>query len=225
MGTSTMERITKHEQLKDSMGTPDPAKPEKPLYAHELRVVGQALESRHVYSLDLELEGGLYVVRGRVKASSYAESSLSAFIQDLISGVGSAMTGSPRRSMYEIDLSYNPKDIKDLDSKGRALRRSANQNPDPYSLAQKLRGIGSFLDYQPETTLAGVSVEDRWVTVRYLTADGRMEEAKQDVAYFYEYWVKMYLRRSQRASGDFPDNPALQVAWEKPSKHEVLSRR
>jgi hypothetical protein len=90
MGTSTMERITKHEQLKDSMGTPDPAKPEKPLYAHELRVVGQALESRHVYSLDLELEGGLYVVRGRVKASSYAESSLSAFIQDLISGVGSA---------------------------------------------------------------------------------------------------------------------------------------
>jgi hypothetical protein len=220
-----MKRTAKHEHLKESIGTPDTAKLHKPVYAHELRAVGQALESRHVYSLDLELEGGLYVVRGKVKASSYAESSLSAFIQDLISGVGSALTGNPRRSMYEIDLSYDPKDIKDLDSKGRAQRRNPNQNPDPYSLAQKLRGIGSFLDYQPETTLARVSVEDRWVTVRYLTANGRMEEAKQDVAYFYEYWVKMYLRRSQRPADAFPDDPALQVAWEKPRKHEAPSHR
>ena len=220
-----MERVTKHQQLKDSMEKPDSATVHRPLYAHELRAVGQALESQHVYSLDLELQGGLYVVRGRVKASTYAESSLSAFIQDLISGVGSALSGSPRRSLYEIDLSYNAEEIRELDLKGRAQRRDANQNPDPYSLAQKLRGIGSFIDYQPETTLAGISVEDRWVTVRYLTADGRIEEAKQDVAYFYDYWVKMYLRRNQRPSDAPPDNPALEVAWEPQTKHDPLPHR
>lgn len=218
-----MKGVNKGEQLKDTpaMGTTAPAK----LYARELRAVGQALESRHVYSLDLELEGGLYVVRGKVTASRYAESSFSAFIQDLISGVGSALTGSPRRAMYEIDLSYKPQEIADLDSKGRAQRRNANQNPDPYSLAQKLRGVGSFLDYRPETTLAGVSVEDRWVTVRYVTGEGRIEEAKQDVTYFYNYWIKMYLRRSQRSGETLSDDPTLHVTWERPTKYQALSGR
>ena len=186
---------------------------QKTSYARELRAVGQALEARHVVSLDLELKGGLYVVRGKVTASDYAQSSLSAFVQDFISGVGSVFTGASRRSLYEIDLSYNPHDVEKLDSQGREHRRNAAQNPDPYGLAQKLRGVGSFLDYRPETTLTGISVEDRWVTVRYKTAEGRIEQAKQDVAYFYNYWVKMYLRRGLRQNLTLPDNPTLLVDW------------
>ena len=38
-------------------------------YARELRAVGQALEAQHVFSLDLELKGGLYIVRGKVTAA------------------------------------------------------------------------------------------------------------------------------------------------------------
>lgn len=124
-------------------------------YARELRAVGQALEAQHVFSLDLELKGGLYIVRGKVTAADYAQSSFSGFIQDLISGVGSALTGGTRRSIYEIDLSYHPDEIEELDSKGRAHRRNGDQTPDPYGLAQKLRGVGSFLDYRPETALIG----------------------------------------------------------------------
>jgi hypothetical protein len=182
-------------------------------YARELRAVGQALEARHVVSLDLELKGGLYVVRGKVNASDYAQSSLSAFMQDFISGVGSVFTGASRRSLYEIDLSYNPQDVEKLDSQGREHRHNAARNPDPYALAQKLRGVGSFLDYRPETTLTGISVEDRWVTVRYKTAEGHIEQAKQDVAYFYNYWVKMYLRRGLRQNLELPDDPTLVVNW------------
>jgi hypothetical protein len=165
--------------------------------------VGQALEARHVFSLDLELEEELYVVRGRVTASNYAQSSFSAFMQDFISGVGSALTCRPRQSIYEIDLRYKPEDVEELDLKGRAHRRHGDQTPDPYGLAQKLRSVGSFLDYRPETTLSGISVEDRWVTVRYRTAEGRIEEAKQDVEYFYNYWVKMYLRPGLRHNLSF----------------------
>jgi hypothetical protein len=185
---------------------------QKTSYARELRAVGQALEARHVVSLDLELREGLYVVRGKVTASDYAQSSLSAFVQDFISGVGSVFTGASRRPLYEIDLSYNPQDVEKLDLQGREHRRNAAQNPDPYGLAQKLRGIGSFLDYRPETTLTGISVEDRWVTVRYKTAEGRIEQAKQDVAYFYNYWVKMYLRRGLRENL-LPDNSTVVVDW------------
>jgi hypothetical protein len=80
-------------------------------------------------------------------------------------------------------------------------------------LAQKLRGVGSFLDYRPEITLTGISVEDRWVTVRYRTAEGRIEQAKRDVAYFYNYWVKMYLRRGLRQNLTFPDDSTIVVNW------------
>jgi hypothetical protein len=196
---------------------------QKNSYARELRAVGQALEAQHVFSLDLELKGGLYVVRGKVTAADYAQSSFSGFIQDLISGVGSALTGGPRRSIYEIDLSYHPEEIEELDSKGRAHRRNGDQTPDPYGLAQKLRGVGSFLDYRPETALTGVSVEDRWVTVRYRTAEGRIEQAKQDVTYFYNYWVKMYLRRNLRQNLILPDDSTVVVNWGVAEKHQSNS--
>ena len=185
--------------------------------------MGQALEAQHVFSLDLELKGGLYVVRGKVTAADYAQSSFSGFIQDFISGVGSALTGGPRRSSYEIDLSYQLKDIEELDSKGRAHRRNGDQNPDPYSLAQKLRGVGSFLDYPPEVTLTGILVEDRWVTVRYRTAEGRIEQAKQDVTYFYNYWVRMYLRRNLRQKLTLPDESMVTVNWGTAEKHQSHS--
>ena len=56
---------------------PIPKKPQfqKNSSARQLRTVGQALEERHVFSLDLELKGGLYVVRGKVTAADYAQSS------------------------------------------------------------------------------------------------------------------------------------------------------
>gem|GEM_PF-445344 len=204
---------------------PTPGKPQfqKNSYARELRAVGQALEAQHVFSLDLELKGGFYVVRGKVTAADYAQSSFSGFIQDFVSGVGSVLTGGPRRSIYEIDLSYQPEEIEELDAKGRADRRNGDQNPDPYGLAQKLRGIGSFLDYRPETTLTGISVEDRWVTVRYRTAEGRIEETKQDVAYFYNYWVKMYLRRGLRQNPTLPDDSTVVVNWESAEKQPTNS--
>ena len=197
----------------------------KTSYARELRAVGQALEAQHVFSLDLELNGGLYVVRGKVTAADYAQSSFSGFIQDFVKGVGSILTGGSRRSIYEIDLSYQPEDIEKLDSQGRAHRRSGEQTPDPYGLAQKLRGIGSFLDYRPEATLTGISVEDRWVTVRYRTAEGRIEQAKQDVEYFYNYWVKMYLRRGIRQNLTLSEDATVVVNWGLAEKQQNHSGR
>ena len=62
---------------KAEFSDPIPKKPQfqKNSYARQLRVVGQALEERHVFSLDLELKRGLYVVRGKITAADYAQSS------------------------------------------------------------------------------------------------------------------------------------------------------
>jgi hypothetical protein len=56
-------------------------------------------------------------------------------------------------------------------------------------------------------------VEDRWVTVRYRTAEGRIEEAKQDVEYFYNYWVKMYLRGGLRHNLSLPEDSSVVFNW------------
>ena len=72
-------------ELEFDLQTDVPAQSHKNSYAHELRAVGQALEAEHVFSLDLELKGGLYVVRGKVTAPDYAQSSFSRFMQDFIS--------------------------------------------------------------------------------------------------------------------------------------------
>jgi hypothetical protein len=113
-------------------------------YARELRAVGHALEARHVVSLDLELKEGLYVVRGKVTASDYAQSSLSAFVQDFVSGVSCIFTGASRRSLYEIGLSYNPQDVEKLDLQGRKHRRKADQNPDPTAWRTSYAGSARF---------------------------------------------------------------------------------
>jgi hypothetical protein len=86
--------------------------------------------------------------------------------------------------------------------------------PDPYSISQILRGAGNYLDNRDETSLVGITIKDRWVTVRYKTAEGRLEQAKQDLEYFYDYWVKMYLRRSNRPKFPVLDDPSLIVTWQ-----------
>jgi hypothetical protein len=95
--------------------------------------------------------------------------------------------------------------------------------PDPYSISQILRGAGSYLDNRDVTNLVGITLKERWVTVSYQTAEGRLEQAKQDLEYFYNYWVKMYMRRSNRTKLPPPSDPTLFVSWEGIQKAHRLS--
>ena len=70
----------------------------------------------------------------------------------------------------------------------------------------------------------GISYQDQWVTVLYKTRDGRVEQEKQDLEYFYDFWVKMYLRRSNRAAPDQAREPTLYVEWEESGKSHTQSR-
>jgi hypothetical protein len=126
----------------------------------------------------------------------------------------SVFPSSATKAGGEIDLRYTPREIEKLEVQGRTKRAQSDKMPDPYSLSQILRGAGSYVDNRATTYLVGITIKDRWVTVRYATADGRIEKAKQDLEYFYDYWVKMYLRRSNRPSLPSPHDPSLIVTWE-----------
>jgi hypothetical protein len=151
-------------------------------------------------------------VRGKATALKEAQSSFSRFVRDLICGYSS--TSKKTNSGIETNLRFSPEEIDQLDSEGRLQRKESHQMPDPYSISQLLRGAGTYLDNRDETSLLGITIKDRWVTVRYKTAEGRLEQAKQDLEYFYDYWVKMYLRRSDRPKFPPLNDPSLIVTWQ-----------
>jgi hypothetical protein len=179
-------------------------------YAKELRTLGQALESHQLGTVELEVESGVYFVRGNATANESARASLSSLVRDFIFGT------SPKTQVQaaeEVKLRYTSNEIRQLDAEARQRRQDSKQTPDPHSLSQVLRGAGSYLDSR-NIQLVGVTIQDRWITLRYQTPEGRLEEAQQDIEYFFNYWVKMYLRRRNRSAVRSSTEPTLIVTWE-----------
>jgi hypothetical protein len=183
-----------------------------PGFAHQLRALGQALEKFSFSAFDLQLRTGTYLVTGTAISNEPVKFSFSRFVRELLRGSTARTTVTC--SANQIDLRFSPKEIEGFELSGKINRKTPDKMPDPYSISQILRGAGSFLDNHCVTELVGISLKGRWVTVSYQTAEGRLEQAKQDLEYFYDYWVKMYLRRSNRAKLPPPSDPTVLVTWQ-----------
>lgn len=175
-------------------------------YARDLRVVGQLLESRDIHSADLVWVADTYVVRGN------ARSAHKLFSRGWLTRIGALFSGDMRRSLRSeiLDLRYTLEEIARFDHLAQTKRSGFDRMPDPYSLSHILRTAGAYLDGRVNSLLIGISLQKRWVTIRFETSEGRPEEATQDISYFYNYWVKMYLRRGSRAR-ILPDGQAPEI--------------
>lgn len=180
-------------------------------FARRLRALGQALEKFSFSAFDLELRSDSYLVKGTAICSENLKFSFSRFIRELLHG----SAAQPALSCIDsrVDLQFSHQEVEHFDLRGRVKRQDANRMPDPYSISQILRGAGSYLDNRDATQLIGISMKGKWVTVMYETVEGRLEQAQQDLEYFYDYWVKMYLRRSNRVRPAPPRDPTVLVTW------------
>lgn len=181
-------------------------------FARCLRALGQALEKFSFSAFDLELNSGIYLVKGTATSSDNVKFSFSRFVRELLRGAGTRATMTCTDS--QVDLRFSPEEVEHFDVRGRVRRQNGDKMPDPYSISQILRGAGSYLDNRRVTQLMGISFKGKWVTVRYRTGEGRLEQAQQDLEYFYDYWVKMYLRRSNRTKPPLPSDPTVLVSWQ-----------
>ena len=198
------------------------ATPDQREFAKELRALGQAIEKFSFSAFDLQIESGIYVVTGRaITPMENVKFSFSQFVRELLRG--SKPTSTVTTTVGQVDLRFSPEEIEKFDVRGRVKRKDAGKMPDPYSISQILRGAGAYLDNRDATNLMAITLKDKWVTVSYRTAEGRLERAKQDLEYFYDYWVKMYMRRSNRAKLPPPSDPTLFVSWEGIQKAHRLS--
>ena len=176
-------------------------------YAQILRTLGHALENHRFVGFEIRVEFDTYVIKGSVPPER-TKRSLFRSLQVLFS----KPSASAREATDEIELRYSLSEIQNLQFRARGQRSESPEIPDPHSLSQLLRGIGCYLDKRINDKLVGVVVKDRWVTIMHRSRDGQLLKTRQDMEYFYNFWVKMYLNRSSRPSEPAPSEPTFFVA-------------
>ena len=182
-------------------------------YAHELRALGQALENQDLVSLELQVKGGDYVVKGLARSREEPPCSFLGRLAELIASPFRRRSG-PAMQVSEVVYQFPPERIQQLDREGRKRRVDPDRAPDPSTLSQVLRSAGSYLDRKLKISFLGIAVKDHWVTVSYKTAAGHIERIKGDLDFFDDDWVKMYSRRRNRIQSALPNGPAPLVARE-----------
>jgi len=190
-------------------------------YAEQLRSLGQVFEKLGLTSFDLMIEKGAYKVVGMTPAGSV---DTVALIQRLQAGARgdenlqkAVLAGEPMK------LTYSGRDVENLSVMGRAKRGAADKAPDGHGMSQILRSVGGWLDRHAGAVLMSMRLANDWVVVRYRGADGTVEEENQHIDYFYDYWVKMYMRRKGRAQPARAKEPTLYVQWDDTDKIFRLS--
>lgn len=184
-----------------------------------LRTLGSALEREGFSEFDLQVSDDGYAVYG---SSSLGQSASPSLFRRIL-GLDSAGKHGAKPAIREVH--YSIADLLTFETEAREQRKQSSQMPDPYSLSQILRGVGCFMDKREGSQLARVGVKNRWVTIEYITSNGRLEKAHQDFDYFYDYWVKMYTQRGNRPKLPSLSDPTLFVTWETSLRQHKVSRR
>jgi hypothetical protein len=180
-------------------------------YADELRALGQALEPQGLVSVDLQAKGGDYLVRGWAHSRQEPRPYLLGRMEEMVVSALRGKSGTPMQ-VSEFVYQFPPERIQQLHREGRKKRVDGNQTPDPCRLSQILRSAGCYIDSKLEISLSGIAIKDRWVTVSYVTAAGRVEQTKAALDFYYDYWIKMYLRRRDPTDTASPDGRSPRAA-------------
>ncbi len=143
-------------------------------------------------SFSLTMEGDTVIVRGR-KRKDQAVDNLSrrGFWQLLRSNRTAEVD-----EWESVELRYTPEQLSHMDDEGRSKRGNLG-SPDAHSASQIVRAVGALVD-QKEARLMSVRKNEEKIEIEYESPlKGRVNEGFT-VATLYEYWVKMYLKRSNR---------------------------
>jgi hypothetical protein len=100
-------------------------------------------------------------------------------------------------------LRYSVQDLDRIEREQRARRRDQSGSADGHTLPQLMRSVGDLIGQKGERLL-GVSWQELSVSTVVETAEGRKEIEVYRPDNLYDHWVKMFLRRDNRAISDIP---------------------
>ena len=182
-------------------------------YSRHLRAIGQDLQNLHLSAFNLECNGNAYLIwvrtdiqsesthsrlrisRSRLQKLWRNRSEPSVLGHEESYTLPSAQTG--RR------LRYSVPDLDRIEHEQRTRRRHRNGIADGHSLPQLLRAVGDMIGQKGERLL-GISWQALSVSTVIETSEGRKEIDVLRPDNLYDLWVKMFLRRDNRALSDGP---------------------
>jgi hypothetical protein len=180
--------------------------------ARHLRAIGQDLENLRLTRFNLEYSASAYLVWSRADSvdsqpltSLLANRRLRKLWTDRIhprsQGQEEYVMVSPLRRMKR--YRYTPREIESIELTGQRRRRLSNAGADGHSLSQLLRTVGALVQ-QRNQKLLGISWQELAVSVVFENDHGQREIEVFRPDHLYDLWVRMYLRRNNRALSDFP---------------------
>lgn len=180
--------------------------------ARYLRAIGQDLENLRLTRFNLECTASVYLVWARADTvDSQPFTSLLAnrrlrklwtdHIQLRSRGREEYVTVSPLGRMKR--YRYTPHEIESIEQAGQRRRRLGSATADGHSLSQLLRTVGDLVQ-QRNQKLLGISWQELAASVVFEDDHGQREIEVFRLDHLYDLWVRMYLRRNNRALSDFP---------------------
>ena len=181
-------------------------------YPRHLRVIGQDLETFRFKTFNLECTGDAYLVWSSAVRADTEEHPLSRLSKNRLQKLwknkpqprshGHEERFTPPSSLPTKRYRYSFRDIERMEYESRSRRRKSSIT-DGHSLSQLLRTVGAVVGQRRERLL-GISWQDFSISVVVETMQGQRQIDVFRPDNLYDLWVKMYLRRDNRALSDFP---------------------
>lgn len=182
-------------------------------YGRHLRIIGQDLENLHFSRFNLEFTGDAYLVWARPESGTGDQNPLLRIsrrrLQKLWKNrmephtVGHQETYTDASEHPATRLRYSLQDLDRIERDRRQLRRALSGNADGHGLSQLLRTIGELLEQRNERLL-GISWQELSISMIAENSQGRKGIDVFRPDNLYDLWVKMYLKRDNRAISDTP---------------------
>ena len=171
-------------------------------YSSLLRPVGQILESLRIDNFTLRVEDTGVSVRGRQpeapKEPAPPQAMSLRVVWQSLRGKKQAPAEEPQPSSGILELNYTQEDISRVDDEAKSRRIDAGGRPEAHALSQILRAVGGVVD-QKQGRLISVTKEGQTITVEYESTLKQKIVEQFTSATLYDFWVRMYLRRSSRS--------------------------
>ena len=211
VSVTKLEQTTAPETQRQAEATEGPFSPLD--YPHHLRVIGQELENLRLKTFNLECTGDAYLIwspSGTAATEDYPHSRLSKNrLQKLWKNKSQPRSrGHEERFTLPSSLPtkryrYSYRDITRMEYESRNHRGRKTSITDGHSLSQLLRTVGAVVGQRRERLL-GISWQDFSISVVVETTQGQRQIDVFRPDNVYDLWVRMYLRRDNRALSDFP---------------------
>jgi hypothetical protein len=162
-----------------------------------LRPIGQALEKLGIESFSVWPDGSGFMVRDRTRNLGQITARGKALSSDrqTTDRAPEAIEDVLRLATGVVEWRLDRSDIEKLESAGRERRCSSNQTPDPHATSQVLRATGEIVD-QRLGRLLRITKEGHIVNLNYLSSSGQTVSDDYSPATLYDFWVRMYKKRS-----------------------------